>query len=624
MPLEIWQIQGSSSVSPYNNQIVTTLDNIVVATGPNRFFIQTPPGRSDGDPATSDGMVVWTGSNPGVSIGAIVSLTGKVVEIESTTAFSSSGLELTISNGDGPLPPPVALTASFPGGQPGGVPDLERVEGMRVIFEATVCGPSGNNELAALYTAPDRPFREPGITWPGQAGLPVWDGNPELFWFDPNGLSAPNNRFLNAGMTVSATAVIQQDNSRYLALPINYTASGPPLLRGVRSRNGGEITIGSINVELLDNDGFLYLKKLKKLARHIVELMDTPDILAIQEVFSLNELEDLINYIQLENPQAGYSPYLIPGFGEINVAYLLRPSIQHASVTQLGRLEFFSQGGQLHDRPPLLLEATVASQPPTPIRVLNLHLRSLIGIEGSNASFVRNKRYEQSLSVAQMVQQRQTEDLVIVGDFNAFPFTDGYVDVVNQISGEPSLGAQLPVQGIVSPPLIDHSESLPAAERYSYVFNGNAQLLDHCLSTELSGFTVTGFEFVRANADNAVAYEDNEFLLPRSSDHDSFVLFLAPNNPLVATREPAGPRFPLRFPNPFRLEIDELQVLNTLAAAADLRLFDARGRLVWRQSLPNGSAAYRLPSHLPQGMYTLQVVGNALNQSEKIILIGGE
>jgi predicted extracellular nuclease len=35
---------------------VETLDNIVTAVSTNGFFIQTPPGRSDGAAETSDGI----------------------------------------------------------------------------------------------------------------------------------------------------------------------------------------------------------------------------------------------------------------------------------------------------------------------------------------------------------------------------------------------------------------------------------------------------------------------------------------------------------------------------------------------------------------------------------------
>jgi hypothetical protein len=52
---------------------------------------------------------------------------------------------------------------------------------------------------------------------------------------------------------------------------------------------------------------------------------------------------------------------------------------------------------------------------------------------------IRQKRLEQALSIAQKVQNIQTANpnvhLVVTGDFNAYQFTDGYVDPVGIISG---------------------------------------------------------------------------------------------------------------------------------------------------------------------------------------------
>ncbi len=90
--LEIWEIQGSTDFSPYNNSIVGTHENIVTAIGTDRFFIQTPTDRSDNDALTSDGIMVYTGSTPILSVSDRINVTGLIQEYEGVTEFAQEGL----------------------------------------------------------------------------------------------------------------------------------------------------------------------------------------------------------------------------------------------------------------------------------------------------------------------------------------------------------------------------------------------------------------------------------------------------------------------------------------------------------------------------------------------------
>ncbi|MEM9261040.1 MAG: hypothetical protein AAGA62_15460, partial [Bacteroidota bacterium] len=207
IPLEIWEIQGSGNSSPYLGQAVATTDNIVTAVGDDFFFVQTPATRSDNSIATSDGLTVFTNGTPNVEVGDLVDVSGTVREIDRTTNISGFDVVYTTTDQDAPLPDPVVLTAGFPSPNAVTIPDLERVEGMRVSFTAAVVGPCGSSAIAALAIG-DRPFREAGIRFPGPNDLPEWDGNPELFFFDPDALNQPDNRFLSFGEVVTATAVM--------------------------------------------------------------------------------------------------------------------------------------------------------------------------------------------------------------------------------------------------------------------------------------------------------------------------------------------------------------------------------------------------------------------------------
>ena len=63
---------------------------MVTALGTNGFFIQTPTDRSDGDVDTSDGIFVFTGGAPSVSVGDLVDVTGNVDEFFGLTELSGS------------------------------------------------------------------------------------------------------------------------------------------------------------------------------------------------------------------------------------------------------------------------------------------------------------------------------------------------------------------------------------------------------------------------------------------------------------------------------------------------------------------------------------------------------
>jgi hypothetical protein len=116
---------------------------------------------------------------------------------------------------------------------------------------------------------------------------------------------------------------------------------------------------------------------------------------------------------------------------------------------------------------------------------------------------------------------------VIVGDFNAFEFTDGFVDAVGQIAGVVDADENL-LSGpdLVNPDLLNQVLAIGAGERYSFIFGGSAQTLDHALTSMSLDASVRGLEFGRGNADAAVDLVNTDGTPLRSSDHDGLVLFL--------------------------------------------------------------------------------------------------
>ncbi|WP_229477234.1 ExeM/NucH family extracellular endonuclease [Massilia rubra] len=78
------QIQGAGAASPFANVSVST-EGVVTHKVSNGYFIQDANG--DGDPATSDGLFVFTGAAPTVALGDLVRVKGTIVEYKPTGAL---------------------------------------------------------------------------------------------------------------------------------------------------------------------------------------------------------------------------------------------------------------------------------------------------------------------------------------------------------------------------------------------------------------------------------------------------------------------------------------------------------------------------------------------------------
>jgi hypothetical protein len=282
--------------------------------------------------------------------------------------------------------------------------------------------------------------------------------------------------------------------------------------------------------------------RVAKLSRHVRELLGGPDILAVQEVDTLATLQAVANAIAADEPGLDYSPHLLDGNdpGGIDVGYLIRDTIFVRDVYQFGAdLEFLHNGTYYatYDRPPLVLHADyIAAGEPVPVIVIANHLRSLNGIE-DDGSIARPKRTEQAFHLSTFIQTLQIANpempLIVTGDFNAFQFTDGYIDVMGQITGilDP-LGALVPGSDEVDPDLLNATFAVPQGERYSYIYGGNAQDFEHMLTSKSVERAVRGVEYSRGNADAPVTLFLDGSTPMRSSDHDGVVLFLLADSDL--------------------------------------------------------------------------------------------
>ena len=591
--LTIMHIQGSGSRSPYEGQRATT-SGVIYDVSYNGYWIQDPNG--DGDENTSDGLFVFTSSAPtGISKGDLVNVTGSVAEFATSGDPSAAPMtELTgrptasvISSGN-PIPEPVNIAAGMIDPN-GGIDQLERFEGMRVhIDRLNVVAPTQGTLSEANATSTSngvffgvmpefaRPFRQAGIELPAQAPagapccIPFWNGGPQRIRVDTDVISAAFGKGLNltTGAVVSnLTGPLDFGQHAYTIVTETLPAIEVDNISAVPAPapENTEFTVGSFNMErffdTVNDDGVsdvaltttAFSNRLNKASLAIRHVMRSPDIIGVEEMENLSTLQTLANKLNSDAVAEGgagpqYQGYLVEGndIGGIDVGLLVKASrITVNSVTQYGKDTTYidpnsGQPALLNDRPPLVLDASVTNEGETTrfIFIVN-HLRSLNGVDDPADGRVRAKRAAQAEYLANLIQGFQASDpnakIVSVGDYNAFEVSDGYVDVIGTILGNPTPAEQVTLASpdLVDPNLVELASTLPADQQYSYTFSGVAQTLDHILISQGMNSIFTRFAYARNDADFPETYRNDPDRPERLSDHDMPVAYF--NLPLDHT-----------------------------------------------------------------------------------------
>ena len=582
------EIQGSGVASSLTGQVVRTR-GVVTARKFNGLYLQSEPGTEDGNPATSDGIFVFTSSTPNAAYqpGDVLSVVGTVVEfVPSVDPQSPPLTELSFATfvevGTAALPAPVAITPALADPN-GGLQQLEPLEGMRVSIASltAVSGSDGNvNEpnntgsntgvFYTVLTGTPRPVREAGIPAMDPvlvcaAGtgctIPVFDQNPELLRVDADAIQGVTAPVVTTGaLMTDVTAIVDYGFRSYTLLP---TAPLVPagLSVGVpaRPRAAGEFTVASYNMQrLFDtvNDpnvgdpvvtATAYANRLIKISAAVRGFLHTPDILGVQEAENLTVLQDLAARIDADataagQPAPGYTAFLLEGndVGGIDVGFLVTSRVTVQSVVQHGLTDTYTNpvnGLQetLNDRPSLSIRATVAAEPGTlPAEVVAVvhHLRSLNGVDEADGR-VRAKRLAQAEYVARTLDGLRASypgvPVVSVGDYNAFEVNDGYVDVLGVARGVPAPASDVVLFGadlLASDFLLAPAvAATPAGQTYSYVFEGSAQSLDHVLVSAEAAAALAAFDHARINADFPEIYRGDATRVERTSDHDPAIAY---------------------------------------------------------------------------------------------------
>ncbi|HEX9689550.1 MAG TPA: lamin tail domain-containing protein [Thermoanaerobaculia bacterium] len=591
--VEIHDIQGSGTASPYAGQLISTTGIVTGRRFNNGFFLQEPDASVDGDPNTSEGIFVFTSSAPpaAAEVGNLVRVTGTVQEfIPSPDPFSPPLTEIagspivTLLSTNNLLPAPVTLTAADT--SPAGSPEqLERFEGMRVhVSSLTVVGPTlgsineanatanSNGVFYGVITGLPRPLREPGINVldPLPAGspccVPRFDENPERIRVDSDGLAGAVRVEATTHATVAnLIGPLDYAFRTYTILPDPGTLTqasviGNVVATPVSAPGADEFTVASFNLERFfdtaDDPAIsepvltetAFNGRLNKASLAIRNVLGSPDVLGVVEVENLTALQAIADKINNDTVGDGganpaYTAYLVEGndVGGIDVGFLVKESrVDVSDLTQEGKNTTYinPNNGQpelLNDRPPLVLRADIkpSGGGSFGVTVIVNHLRSLSDVDDAvEGNRVRTKRRAQAEFLANLVQVRQGTDsderIVLVGDFNAFQFNDGYVDSIGTIKGTPADPDEvvLASSDLVNPDFTNLIDSLPPSERYSFVFDGNAQVLDHILAgSNLLGH-VRGIEYGRVGSDFPESFRNDATRPERISDHDGIVVSL--------------------------------------------------------------------------------------------------
>jgi|GEM_PF-120429 len=602
----IYTIQGSGMSSLLTGNTVTTIGIVTgkrsLGGSNNGFYIQDPTG--DGVMNTSDGILVFTGSTvPTVNVGDFLQVTGNVTEFEPATtdepdgiapsdpktATEITGATITLISAGNPLPTPVDVTGDnvLDPLQTSRGAQLEKYEFMRMsVSSLTVSQPTNDfGEFWGVETPRPRPFREPGI----EAGDPIpnadeppyapgpppfppnFDGNFERIMVD-SGAALTTGSTRRPQVQVTAGTLVTNvvgpldyafDNYR-IVLDANATpgiAGGVTAATPVPVRAAGEFTIGHTNLENFgrSNGALVFPGRLNKASLAIRNVLQTPDIVGVIEVFDLASLQDLADKINSDvgNPSVvNYQAYLDESASTFSNSQDVGYLVNTARVTvvvppvQYHRNDTFTYCGQtdlLHDRPAYLLNAIMprAGGGTVPVTVILNHTKSLIATDsprpygscgtGTEGARNREKRRLQAEDIADLIQTNSGGNLVVLGDLNAFDFNDGLGDIVGTFKGNP-----VPPEQVVEPSVDSWSYNLTnllttilPGEHYSLLFEGNAQALDHVLVNGQMLSQNTRFAYGRFNADFSESYASDTNRPERLSDHDApvaYFLFPADND----------------------------------------------------------------------------------------------
>ncbi|HXV57647.1 MAG TPA: Ig-like domain-containing protein [Gaiellaceae bacterium] len=563
-PVEIHDVQGASHISPLAGRRVSGLAGVVTAKLGNGFYLQDP--TPDSSEATSEAIFVFTSSAPTVSVGDELLVAGRVAEFRPGGATSANlttteitAPVITVASSGNPLPAPTVLgtggrippsrvieddaagsveTSGVFDPAQDGIDFYESAEAMRVqVDDALVVGP--RNGFGEIPVVGDGGANAGIRTVRGGVVISPDDFNPERIILDDTIVPTPVADVAD-GFTTPVVGVLDYSFGNFkLNVTTALTRVDGGLEREVtRLPRDYEIVVGTYNVENLDpGDGPAFARHADLIVNHL----RAPDLIAIEEIqdndgpvnSGTTDASVTWNMLVAAIQAAGGPAYEYrqidpvdgedggqPG-GNIRVGFLFRtdrglmfsdrPGGDSTTATSVvatpsGPRLSLSPGrvapldpAFADTRKPLAGEFRLHGKK---VFVVANHLSSK---GGDDPLFGRFQPPTRSSEVARHAQAQVVNDFVdeilavdpsanviVLGDINDFEFSET-VEIL---------------EGGVLTTLMD---TLPKAERYSYVFEGNSQVLDQILVSDnlLEAFAVD-YDPVHVNSEFA----------DQASDHD--------------------------------------------------------------------------------------------------------
>ncbi|MGC4087899.1 MAG: lamin tail domain-containing protein [Polyangiaceae bacterium] len=576
-PLRIHDLQGRAHRSPYENTRANNVPGVVTYLSSNGFYLQDPTPDADDatseavfvftstapSVALGDSLLVSADvhefrpgcSNCTPSSSAYANLTTTELDRPQSIIVLSSGNPLpapVLLSAAGRLPPTSAIDSGAPGDvenasavfapESDGIDFYESLEGMRVTLpNPVVVGPS--NSFGEIPVLTDSGSGAGLRTARGGIVISASDFNPERMVLDGNSMPSLNVGDAFAG---NVTAVVDYTfgNFKFWVTEALPPVTAANLAREVTTLGApaeNQLSVASFNVENLDpNDP---PEKFAALAGLIVNNLGAPDLLTLEEVQDNSgptndgtvaadvTLQLLVTAISAAGGPSYETRSIAPVDGQdggepggnIRVAFLFRTdrglafvdrpgagSSTPNAVTSLngvpqlvyspGRVDP-SNAAFANSRKPLSAEFRFNGKA---LFVVANHFNSkggdspLFGRLQPPVLGSEQQRSAQASVLAQFVSQIRAIDpnaaVLLAGDLNDFEFS-------------------APVTLLKGAGLTSLVETLPPNERYTYVYEGNSQVLDHVMASPSLLGALSGFDVVHVNAEFAT----------QSSDHDPAV-----------------------------------------------------------------------------------------------------
>ncbi|MFJ2004183.1 endonuclease/exonuclease/phosphatase family protein [Streptomyces chartreusis] len=536
--MRIHDVQGSTRISPYAGKQVTDVAGIVTGVrtyGSSRgFWIQDP--TPDDNPATSEGVFVFTSSNPKVAVGDSVLVSGTVSEYVPGGASSGnqSLTEITkpvitvVSSGNAVPAAKVIDAKSVPaayspegdtaaGGSVNGLTlepgkyaldYYESLEGENVqVADTRVVGATDPYTELWVTVKPWENRNRRGGTVYGTYG----SQNTGRLQVQSLGKTADfptaNVGDVLEGATAGPLDYNQFGGYTLVANQLGTLKSAGLKKEATQKQSRGELAVATYNVENLDPSDATFAEH----ASAIVNNLQSPDIVSLEEIQDNNgatndgtvaadqTMTKLIDAIvaaggpkydwrsidPVNNADGGE-----PG-GNIRQVFLFNPervsftdraggdATTAVGVTKVrGKAALTLSPGRIDpanaafgsSRKPLVGEFVFRGKT---VFVIANHLNSKGGDQGLTAQYQppsrssEVQRHAQATAIHSFVKDvldtQKNADVIALGDINDFEFSD----TVKILEGDGELWSAI--------------KSLPRSERYSYVYQGNAQTLDQIL-----------------------------------------------------------------------------------------------------------------------------------------------